>query len=361
MSRKSKTKVLFVLPNLYGGGAQRVMLTLLRHLDRRQFELHLAVVVGENLSRAGIPDDVSTTYLNCARVGHSFWPLLRLVRRLRPDVAFSTLGHLNLALIITRPFFPGTTRLIVREASIVTETIRRLKRPGLWAWLYRTFYRRADLIICQSNYMLNDLAENFSVPRDRMARIYNPVDIDAALARAGEGANPFATEGEGPHLLAAGRLSWEKGFDRLLRSIPDLLKIKPGARLWIAGSGPLEGRLKALRDRLNLTGVVRFVGHQDNIYRWLKHADLFVLTSYYEGLPNVLLEALACGCPVLVTEHPGGTREIMELTGLSRRVVPELTWREEWFAGEDSLVSERLLAVFGIPVVLENYSKYLSG
>jgi glycosyltransferase involved in cell wall biosynthesis len=156
--------------------------------------------------------------------------------------------------------------------------------------------------------MANDMAEHFQVPRDKLVRIYNPVDVKRVQELAEYGENPYS--GPGPHLAAAGRLTRQKGFDVLLDALPAVLECFPETRLAILGEGPLEEKLTEQAQKLGLTQKVTFLGFQENPWPYLKHADLFLLPSRYEGTPNVLLEALALGTPVVASDCPGGMREI---------------------------------------------------
>lgn len=351
-----KKKILFVLPSLRGGGAERVMLTVLKHLDRTRFELHLALVSMEGPYVKDIPPDVAVHDLRSKRVRSAWKPVMKLVWDVKPDTILSTIGHLNMALIALKPFFPGNVRLLVRESSIVTHNIGR--RAFVWKTLYRLLYPRADNVICQSEAMADDLRDNFAIPAAKMVRIYNPVDVAAIRQKAETADNPFRGE-PGPHLVAVGRLSPEKGFERLIAALPPLLAIKPDAKLWLVGTGAAEAQLRELCDRLGLRERVVFAGFQDNPFAWIKHADLFVLSSYYEGLPNALLEAIALGCPVLTLEHPGGTGEIMRLTRQPERMLARLDWREEWFSRPDRQAGELLSGTFGLQAVVRQYADIL--
>ncbi len=359
-----KRRVLVTLTDLYGGGAQRVVLTLLEHLPRDRFELHLALVEcrGQFLDR--VPPDVPVHDLGKTQVHQVAWPLLRLVRELRPQVVFSTLYHLNQFLLLLRPFMPRGTRLVVREGITVGSALRRNPRPLLRWLLFRTIYRSADRIVCQCEYMRDDLAQRFGVPRHKMEAIYNPLDAEMVRARAEEAANPFAGRGPGPHLVAAGRLTPQKGFDDLMRAFPALQRLFPAAQLWILGEdtshdGRFGRELVVLRRELGLEEQVHFTGFVPDPYGYFAHADLFVLSSRYEGLPNVLLEALACGCPVVALDRPGGTREVMELTGQTARLRQELDWQREWFRGQGQAPAVDLRA-FSLSDVTDAYAKLLA-
>lgn len=297
------TRILFLLPNLRGGGAERVVVTLLRHLDRARFEASLAVVdlLGA-VYLEDLPPDVEVIDLGCTRVRHAIPGLVRLIRNRRPDLVFSTLGHLNLALAMVRWALPQRTRLIGREATILSRMVEAMPFAGFWKHGYAFFYRRFDRIVCQSQAMFLDLKTRFGIPEAMMRVIHNPVDRDrvCSLAESGRSSAP-APEGpsRGIRFVAAGRLSREKGFDLLIEALA--LCANPAMKLAILGEGPLRGELEDLMRARGLQEQVTFHGFQKNPYAFIREADCFVLSSRYEGFPNVVLEALACGTPVLAT------------------------------------------------------------
>src|SRR5262249_6294250 len=146
-----------------------------------------------------------------------------------------------------------------------------------------------------SDSMVDDLEMHFSVPKQKLVRIYNPVDVKRVRKVAEAGGNPYSRCG--PHLVAAGRLSREKGFDLLVAAMPAIIKRIPEAQLTILGEGPLRELLAEQIHTLGLGEKVTLVGFQRNPWRYFRHADVFVLPSRYEGMPNTLLEALAVGTP----------------------------------------------------------------
>ena len=313
----SRQSILFLIPSLQGGGAERVVVTLLQHLDRSKFHLALAVVdTREAAYRDDVPEDVEFIDLGCTRVRYALPKIVRLIWQRRPDVVFSTLGHLNLALAIIRPLLPNGVRYIARETSIVSENIRSCGRPSLWRWAYRRFYGRFDSVVCQSQYMRDDLMANFALSAHKAVVINNPVDMDRvrqlAAAPLETGFEPTRGEdGAAPiQLVAAGRLSSEKGIDLLIEALA--LCGNPRLRLTILGEGPLRGDLERLARDKGVSQQVRFAGFQKNPYPFFARADAFVLSSRFEGFPNVVLEALACGTPVIAMPAPGGVKEILE-------------------------------------------------
>ncbi|WP_102348298.1 glycosyltransferase [Bacillus sp. Marseille-P3661] len=352
-----KKKLLFIIPSLSGGGAERVIVTLLKRLSREKFDMKLVLLVKEGTYLKEIPNDIEIINLNVQRVRSAVYPLLSTIWKVKPDVIFSTLGHLNLALILLKFLFPKKSKLVVREGSIVSRNILANKFPKIWALLYKYFYKNADLIICQSQFMRDDLMSNFNVPSKKMHIIYNPVDITVIEAKSNQDPRPSPMKEENVNIIAIGRLSQEKGYERIIEAFPNLLEKKPNSKLFFLGMGPKEQQLKEKCRSMGIQESVQFIGFQENPYVWLKYADLFIISSYYEGLPNVLLEAIACKCPSVSLVHPGGTREIFELTGQENRFVNNLSWEEEWFSKPQEDIVNRLAEHFGVTKIIAEYTK----
>jgi glycosyltransferase involved in cell wall biosynthesis len=299
-------KVLFAIPALDKGGPDRVFFELLRALDRTRFSpvLVTSEPTGHYLSR--LPADVERHHLG-REVGvatrYPMLPLARLVRRLRPAVVVATL-RMGLTAGLARPLFPRATRLIVRPANHLSQNHGELIRTAplkhrLSYALSRLALTRADHLICQCEDLAGDLARlGIATP---MTVIGNPIDVDdvARLAAA-----PATLPGS-PALLAVGRLSRQKGFDLLVPAFARLLATAPGAHLTIAGTGSDEATLREQARRLGIADRVTLRGFVDNPYPLMRAADLYVLSSRYEGFPNVALEALACGTPVVAAACPG--------------------------------------------------------
>jgi glycosyltransferase involved in cell wall biosynthesis len=315
-------RVLFVLPSLEGGGAQRAVVILLRHLEHTRFEPHLALLASTGPYLKELPQDLPVHRLHVQRVRYAIPALVRLAWKLRPQVVVSSLIELNLAMVTARPFMPRGLRLLLREDTAVGAQLDQDHgRPQLKRWLYRRLYPRADRIICVADYVLNDLAVNFGIPREKMMRIYNPVEIGRVRELADASGNPYGDSS--PRFITAGRLAKVKGIDLLLDAMALVGKKLPSAELMILGEGPLESALKRQTRQLGLDHAVHFPGFQPNPYGYMRHADVFVLASRYEGLPLVLLEALALGTPVVATDCPGGVREILSDCPMGR-LIPAL-------------------------------------
>ena len=145
-----------------------------------------------------------------------------------------------------------------------------------------------------------------------MINIYNPIDILEIRSKAEADPNPFFEFGNGPNVIGVGRLVYQKGYERILNFIPNILEKYPDVKFWILGAGELELELKKLVNDLDISNHVFFVGNQNNPYVWMKYADLFVLSSYYEALGCVLMEAWATDTPILSIKNQGFSELIPE-------------------------------------------------
>ncbi len=250
---------------------------------------------------------------NCARAGSArvrfaALPLLRLVRSLKPDVILSGMAHLNFLVLLLRPFFPRKTRVLVRQNSTASSSLRQLPRYA--GFLYRLLYPSADQIVCQTESMAADLTRQSGIKPSHMQVLFNPVDTDAIHALIN--AAPTQWFGPGPHLLAIGRLSPEKGFDLLLRAFSSFRLKFPQADLTIVGKGPEEAALKTMCRTLGLETSVHFPGYVPHPESYFPGATLFVLSSRHEGMPNALLEAAAGGLPIVALPSSDGVARLLD-------------------------------------------------
>ena len=352
-------RILFFLPSLGGGGAERVAVQLLAHLDPQRYELHLALIDRSGPFLEQLPRHVIVHDFGAVRFARLVPAQLRLVWRLQPDTLFTSITHMNMLAGLLRPLLPRRTRLVLRETNVCERFIGQSRRRH---WLCRFAYRQADTVICQTEFMRRDLAATLGVPDERMVTIYNPLHCHAIERQSAENSSPFQHEQEGPHVVSLGSLIDVKGFDRLIAAFPALLVLRPHAQLHLIGQGILQAELAEQARRLGIADHVHFPGFQANPFRWLRHADLFVCSSRFDSSPNALLEAILCGCPPVVLRHPGGTEEIMGMLGLSPRVVDRQdAWDERWFAPLDKSASYRLRQVFDASTSVHRYEAVLSG
>jgi glycosyltransferase involved in cell wall biosynthesis len=284
------------------------MALVAKGLSRDKFDVHLALVRSGDPGPGAFPDWITVHPLGAARARTAALRLLRLVWQLQPAVIFSGAPEISFVALFLRPFFPPGTRVLVRQNSTVSAVLARGDVPWYTRLLYRLLYPLAECVICQSRAMAEDLARETGIPVQRIAVLPNPIDLEGILAARDA---PREWVGRGPHLLAAGRLAPEKGFDLLVEALAKVRRRFPETDLTIAGSGSEKTALKALAQEAGLEDAFRIAESLTTPYAFFPGATLFVLSSRYEGMPNALLEAAAAGLPLVATPASGGVVDLL--------------------------------------------------
>ncbi len=303
-----RTRILLLVSHLGGGGAEHVMALLARGLSQEKYEVHLGIVRQADTSGESLPPWVSVHALGAGRARAAAFPLLRLIWRLRPAVVLSGAAEVSFLVLMLRPLFPPSTSVLVRQNATASSVLAFGRLPRFTRLVYRLLYRHTDHVICQSQAMAKDLTKAAAIEEERIAVLPNPVDLDGIRAAMQA---PAARSSTGPQLLAIGRLSWEKGFDLLLKALVVVRERFPEVSLILAGVGQEEKALKSLCGELGLETAVRFAGYVDRPYTFFPEATLFVLPSRHEGMPNALLEAAAAGLPLVATPASGGVVDLL--------------------------------------------------
>ena len=307
-------KICFVLPSLEGGGAERAAVQILNALDPRwERSMYLFRKVGPYL------DDLSpavrlTAGTDSSRIGR--WRALRrFIWETRPDVVvsflsyFSVLTAVKAAAVGARVVFNQQTPMSAFLADGDYHWRRRWHRHA-FAIVTRAGYAAADLIVTTSQGVADDLVAAFGVARGHVRVVPNPVDLDAIAAAAREPIDPIhASAWQHPAIVAAGRLAEAKNYPLLIDALA-ILRARVPAKLFILGQGDQERAIRALVSARGLDDAVVLCGFQKNPWKYIARADVFALSSHYEGFGNVLVEAMACGVPVVATQS-SGTRDIV--------------------------------------------------
>ena len=290
-----------VIPSLDGGGAERVLVNLLNHLDRDRFEPYLYLEKFEGRYTGDLREDIE---ISCPGDRRKMAKLLYLkseIQRIRPQIVFVMM--LPIAVIAVRMARVGAVAVIRETESRPADQFHQDRLAKL---VNRIGFRLANHYIAPAEGTKEYLESQYRLPGGKITVINNPVDIDN-IRVAAEQAQPFR---EGAyHILAAGRLAYQKGFDLLIRAVSQLEDLD--WRLRILGTGPLEAELQQLTRDLGVDQRVEFMGFQKNPHALMRASDLLVLSSRWEGLPNIVLEGLAAGVPVLATRCPTGPEEII--------------------------------------------------
>ena len=313
-ANRKKTEILFVIPNLDGGGAERTFVNYIRALDRERFQINLLLVERTGIFLGLIPSHVGILDLGEKRTRHSFFKLIKYIRHIKPQLIVSTLNRMNILVLLASSFLPKEIKIILYEPSMPSAQFGTKYLPGFYLWLIRWLYPRAYKIIAQTEAMKAEIQSYFKIPPDKIHVLVNPVDTEFIAEKLRDAENPF--QDDCINVVAAGRIREEKGFDFLIRSFAKVLRQNDSFRLHILGKefgdGSHKRQLLELVAQLGLQNSVFFIGFQMNPFPFYKFADLFVLSSRWEGLPNVVLENLYLKKPVIVTDCIPFFREIIQ-------------------------------------------------
>lgn len=310
MDHDRRQKIFFVLPSFAAGGAERVLITLMNGLNRERYAPTLISLKRDGALRPLVAPDIPVIApYNFRKVSWSVPFLGWLWRAKKPDIVISTMAHMNFAVLLSCIFMPRRTKVLVREAITPSYMDGMTNHPTLVRWLYRLLYPRADTIICPADIIIDQFKSLVRLHTDRFALLYNPVDVEKITRQISADANKDTSI---IHFVCAGRLHPQKGFDRLIESLATA-QLPFGWRLDIWGEGDKYAALSALIDRHGLNGRVFLNGYTSNPWAEMAKADAFLLPSRYEGLPNVALESLTVGTPVIAMNSAGGIHEIAAL------------------------------------------------
>lgn len=311
----TRRKVCFVLPSLNGGGAERAAVHIINGLDPARWHRSMFLFAREGPYLDEVDRSVAITSAEkTSRIGR--WNALRtFVARERPDIVmaflsyFSVLSAARAANVGSRVVFNLQTPM----SAFLTDADYQWRRGGhktAFSAVTRIGYGATDLIVATSHGVAGDLTQNFAIDPAQISVIPNPVDLARVRAAIAEPINErVLPTGSGPLIVAAGRLAEAKNYPLMIEAFAALRKDMP-ARLCILGQGELEQPLRRLVVERGLADAIVLAGFQANPWKYIAHADVFLLTSRYEGFGNVLIEAMACGVPVIATAS-AGTRDII--------------------------------------------------
>lgn len=258
-----------------------------------------------------VVDGISIAELGISRTYRQLLPIIKHISKNKPDIVFSAEDHLNA--IVTMALILAGSKAKLSVSSRVTPYDTYSNKLFSKRWFLKKIsvplWRRADALVCVSKDMVLQYRAIFGPSKYQC--IYNVVcDAEMQERMAQPVSDSWLSDESIPVVITAGRLAPEKGFSDLIMAMKSLIRNRP-ARLLILGDGPLRNDLEALVNREGLQESVRFVGFQDNPLKYFRKAKVFVLSSYVEGLPNVLVEAMACGCTAVSTDCPTGPREVL--------------------------------------------------
>ena len=320
---RSGTDLAIFVPSMRGGGAERAMLKLAIALSRSGVALDLVLAKAEGAYVDDIPDDIRVVDLAANRIMTSLPRLAGYLRTNRPAVLLSTLDYANVVATSARALSGTRPRLVLNVQNNMSRAAADAanRRGRLVPSLARRTFPHAAAIVAVSKGVASDLVSTIGIPRDIIEVIHNPVVTPDLIARSKEPLDDeWFAPGSDPVILAVGRLGAQKDYPTLLESFASL-RARRAVRLMILGEGPLRRELESMVSRLGLDADVRLPGFVENPWAYMRRCSVYVMSSLYEGLPTVLIEALASGARIVSTDCPSGPDEILD-GGAWGRLVP---------------------------------------
>ncbi len=311
---KADAPIAFFLPSVRGGGAQRVIVNLAQGITERGLPVDLVLSVADGVFLNQLPPAARVVDLRAPRLLRSLGPLTGYLRRERPRVLVSSMTHANLIALWAAKLARRGTPVVATVHNTMSQSTGVNGRVAAWLGsnLLRSFYPWAASIVAVSRGAADDLIRTSGLPDAQVHVVYNPVITPSLLAQAAQPPDhPWFDGGQVPVILGVGRLTRQKDFPTLLRAFARYRRERAG-RLVILGEGEDRPILEALVAELGLAQDVALPGFRDNAMSYMARSALFVLSSAWEGLPTVLIEALAVGTRVVSTDCPSGPREILQ-------------------------------------------------
>lgn len=298
---KKKIKVIFILPTLRPGGAERIMSFISQNLSNSDFQSDLWILGTKSDIDYKIDGDF-VKYFNKSRVLYSFFPLIRKLKKEKPDIVISSISHLNIFMGYISIFFPKT-KFVGREANV--PSVQKKVNTGSTSSIsiLKLSYFFLDSIICQSLDMMDDLKNMRYINQNKLVLINNPITDGFTPKRQSK-----KIKGQ-VKLITVGRLKKQKGHLRIVKAIS---KLNFDFIYTIIGDGPEKERIFSLIKEKNLEGKIIHIPFTKNVSEYLCENDIFLQGSYVEGFPNSLLESCSVGLPIVAFNAPGGLNEIIE-------------------------------------------------
>lgn len=308
-------KVIFFIGTLSTGGAERVVSNLSLNINK---DIEKNILMFGEKTKIDYPYEGQLVYLDKSshtnlanKIKTIFYRIITVRRIKRMDKHATTISFLEYPNLINA-LTSTSGRSIVSVRNHMSTKHNNGIKSKIWNSTIKYLYPKAELIISVSEEIKRDLIKNYKIKEDKVKVIYNSYDIDSILEKSKELIDEKYKEiFEQPVIITAGRLNKQKGHWHLIRAFSQVKKEMPNAKLVILGEGELEPYLKELASDLSIIDDVHFLGFQNNPFRYIARSKIFVMTSFHEGFPNALAEAMACGIPVISTDCKSGPREIL--------------------------------------------------
>ncbi len=310
----SKERITIFISFSGEGGVERMVCNLISEFVRLGHPLDLLLIKARGKHLEQLPKEANIIKLGSDHTALTFWPLVRYLRQHKPKTLLVAKHRAIIVALLARMIAGVNTRIVGRLGTNLSQALEGKSRLRRWLWhvQMRKLYPKADLIVPVSEGVQQDVAKITGLGPDKLQVIRNPVITPQMMTLADEPIDhPWFTAGQPPVILGAGRFTRQKDFVTLIKAFARARQ-QLECRLVILGAGGLQPRYEQLADELGIRGDFSLPGFAHNPYPYMKRAALFVLSSAWEGSPNVLSEALALGTPVVATDCPSGPREVLQ-------------------------------------------------
>ena len=294
---------------MQGGGAERVAVTIANALSHRGYEINFVVLnLVDSVHQDILEKEINLVNLRVRHARNSFLPILQFMNKMKPEIVLVFNHELAVLVSILRMLFQKRFILIARNINPLSEIRNHIQ--SLWHGYFKDviikyLYNKSDQIIAQSEAMKKDLVENYRISLDKIVIINNPVAEEFERLRE----TKICKDNE---ILYIGRLEEQKGLTYLIHAFKLVGKTEPHLRLRIIGKGSLQNELERYANALGISDRIIFEGYKKNTIPFYQKAKLTVLSSLYEGFPNVLIESIFCGTPVVAFDCKSGPAEIIK-------------------------------------------------
>ncbi len=301
-------KIVMFSSSLGKGGAERRITYLSNYFNHRGYKVIIALSRREGNYLEELNREIRIKELTLFKKSFNgistLFKIIMLIIVEKPSVLFSNLYGMNRFIILTRLFFKKNPKIVI---GVVNNPLKAYRNRGF----IRKFYPMADILLANSNGIKESMIVNWNIRPEKIEVIHNGIDVENVKKKSRQNVILPKIPSNHKILISNGKLSVQKGFECLIEAVKLVNQLIP-CSLIILGEGPEYQRLNFVMNKLGLQDIIHLLGYKINPYAYLKKADVFVLSSVFEGFPNVILEAMACGVPVVATAAPFGPDEIID-------------------------------------------------
>lgn len=308
---QAKKRILFVRPTMGYGGADRVTLQLLQAIDREKYIPSLALMRAEGEFLNDVPADVKIYDCKAKSLWWMVFPLIKLLNSEKFDIIYSTCGGASIPAGLSKILSKTNTILVFSERNILFPPGKNPWKRKLMLLLKKRIYPKAHWITAVSKGVRQEIITLLNIKPEKVIVVDNPLIDKGLTIQKFETVDHHFFDGTVPVILAVGRFEYQKDYGLLLNAFKKVTQ-KLKARLFILGTGPLLEQFKKYAAKTGIEDAVFFAGFDKNPFKYMAKCDVFVLSSRHEGMPGVLIQALACGAACVSTDCPTGPNELIQ-------------------------------------------------